>query len=165
MWCGVTKDSSCVVWCDKGQQLCGVVGLCAQCCVHCYLCCRPPKVSSEMTSSVTACCSSLCCMTETQEKHFVQTSFGLSSEYKQFGCGDTLQSLSECGCACLYACLSALLCSPVACREIRFSSFLTEFKNGKERAMELLSKLPHCIPHRQVGYYPFTCMAIKEYRG
>ena len=39
----------------------------------------------------------------------------------------------------------------VACRDVRFSLFLSEFKHGKERALELLGKLPHCIPHRQVG--------------
>ena len=39
----------------------------------------------------------------------------------------------------------------VACRDVRFSLFLSEFKHGKKRALELLGKLPHCIPHRQVG--------------
>ena len=39
----------------------------------------------------------------------------------------------------------------VPCRDVRFSSFMSEFKGGKERALELLSRLPHCIPHRQVG--------------
>jgi ubiquitin-protein ligase E3 B len=34
-------------------------------------------------------------------------------------------------------------------KDLRFSSFMSEFKNGKDRAKELLSNLPHIIPHRQ----------------
>ena len=42
------------------------------------------------------------------------------------------------------------------CRDLRFSSFMSEFKNGKDRAKELLSNLPHIIPHRQVHVYVRT---------
>ena len=44
-------------------------------------------------------------------------------------------------CVCVYVLTS---------RDLKFSSFMVEFKNGKDRAKELLSNLPHIIPHRQV---------------
>ena len=117
-------------------------------------------------------------MTETQGSHFAQTSSGSSSKYtgnsagvRDLGCGwgvcvvgvlGGVCVLWGCwvGCVCCgmggdVLCVGSLskwrLCALVSCRDVRFSSFLSEFKAGKERALELLSRLPHCIPHRQVG--------------
>ena len=37
-------------------------------------------------------------------------------------------------------------------REFKTSSFVTDLKAGKTSALEVLSKIPHIIPHRKVSY-------------
>ena len=68
-------------------------------------------------------------------------------------CVVACEGLSSVEVECLVRC--------VPCRDLRFSSFMSEFKGGKERALELLSRLPHCIPHRQVGHTSHACIAIR----
>lgn len=72
------------------------------------------------------------------------------------GVGECREKVGMCMCRCMWG-LSLMLSVSVACRDVRFSLFLSEFKHGKERALELLGKLPHCIPHRQVGCTSFAC--------
>ena len=86
-------------------------------------------------------------------------SVGMQCRYKivctYFSIGDTVcislyicthtafrmkQYLIHCPCGCI--------CSYI--QDLKFSSFMVEFKNGKDRAKELLSNLPHIIPHCQV---------------
>ena len=37
-------------------------------------------------------------------------------------------------------------------RELKISSFVSDLKAGKTRALEVLNKIPHIIPHRKVNY-------------
>ena len=42
-------------------------------------------------------------------------------------------------------------------RNLKISTFMAELKARKQRALDLLSHIPHVIPHRKVGalYYYF----------
>ena len=50
-------------------------------------------------------------------------------------------------------------------RSLKISTFMAELKAGKQRALDLLSHIPHAIPHRKVGilYYNYYFCFILKY--